>query len=228
MKKVVFFIVLGFSFLFADLSVQKNKGGLNLEPGVILKSAQLLYKQRLNINREIKDLNLFIKKSGKSNNIILKSKMSALKSSEWKIMHDIGKLRREMIKFGYDLAVPGEKDKNVRHFKYLKKSLILSEDILTNSEKKLKDVLQKNVNSLVDFLGIWQYEMVATRDSNGFFYLTKIKNGGKWVSQDSLSFSDNFHRWRIPSYFFEVNVSEKKRSIVNVYYNSETNILKIW
>lgn len=230
MKRIVFFMVLGFSFLLASsYFIKKDESpSLNLKPGVILKSADLLYKQRLDINKKIKDLKFFIDSLNKSDDIVLKSKMESLLQSKWKIMHDVGKLRREMIKFGYDLAIPGEKSKNVRYFKYIKKNIILSKNILTESEKNTKDVLQKNVDSLIDFLGIWQYEMVATKDSDGFFYLTKIKNGGKWVSKDSKDFFDNFYQWKIPAYFFKVDVSKEKRRLVKVYYNSETNILKIW
>ena len=151
-----------------------------------------------------------------------------LLNEEWKIMHNINLLRRESIKYGYDFVIPGKKEAKVRYFKYIKKNLPLDSKDLAGSEKKIKKELQENVNSLINFLVIWQYDMIARKDHNGIIHIYRKKENKEWGPLDGPNYLDYFHEWRIPAVFFNFEILEGKRVFVKVYYNNETNILKIW
>ena len=231
MKNVVlsFLLLIALSSNLVSFDVSKKEEGLGLNLDQLMKSAQMLYNVRLRILDKKKNFQKYMSQhdSYKKNRVFI-SKYNFLLNEEWKIMHNINLLRRESIKYGYDFVIPGKKETKVRYFKYIKKNLTLDSKDLAGSEKKIKKELQENVNSLINFLVIWQYDMIARKDHNGIIHIYRKKENKEWGPLDGPNYLDYFHEWRIPAVFFNFEILEGKRVFVKVYYNNETNILKIW
>jgi hypothetical protein len=214
------------SFLVAGDIYNKPKPELKL--GVILQSAQMLHKKRMKINNEVLKIKSYMTKHPlDSNNVIFQSKMVLLEESNYQVMHDVGNLRKAAIKLGKGLVVSGDKNFPVRFFDYIIKDLVLDYKRLSKKERLIKFRLKNDTDLLLNYMVIWQHEMQAEIDKDGIFHLYKVKPGGTYLNHPNQNLDDYDH-WIIPGYFIETELSTTERNLVKVYYNSETNNLRIW
>lgn len=207
-------------FLNSLLFSYEGCDALDRKGRILLKGAVSLYDYRSKFEEE--KVKIVSKKNVSSKEVAF------LNKAKWKIMHDIGNVRKKIFELSrYDFII-SDGSKKFRCYKYVDKDLFLDPKKLTKKEFIIKKDLQKDLDSLIDFVNIMKYEMYAVK-KDGIYYLNMKKSHvkkGFWPSLDSDNYLDYFYEWKIPSYFFSVKINEN-RQLVYVSYNNEANVLEI-